>query len=193
MARCGVWHAQGVNISKHVVITLNLSAPDANADFNRCAAGFGLGDVIGLAVKDGIEMIPCLLAILLTGAAFAPIDPEEPLPRQASSLAQCRLKCVIARARDLISLESVFSCPAVDTVSLIVPVESALDLDGAISRTRAQHSHSALSLRRLACSPARFLLPPSRSISPLDRAPRHCARLYTHVTTHRSPDRMQRA
>ena len=112
----------------------------------RFSTGVGLDDIIGVAVEDGPEMVPCLLAILLAGAAFAPIDPDELLDRQAKALETCRVKLIVGRAEDLAALCSAFSCRAVNAETLFDLLEPACDLQGAAAPKFQAHrcSHSIL-------------------------------------------------
>ena len=58
-------------------------------------AGVQPGDNIGLVVKRTVEMIVSMFAILKTGAAYVPIDPEYPEERQRYILNQSSVKRIL--------------------------------------------------------------------------------------------------
>ena len=142
-----MWHmaCRGRSILKSFGNSSFLHLPIA-MHIQRFSTGVGLDDIIGVAVEDGPEMVPCLLAILLAGAAFAPIDPDELLDRQAKALETCRVKLIVGRAEDLAALCSAFSCRAVNAETLFDLLEPACDLQGAAAPKFQAHrcSHSIL-------------------------------------------------
>jgi amino acid adenylation domain-containing protein len=59
--------------------------------------GIGTGDRVGLWLRKSPESIVAVYGILMTGAAYVPIDPGAPLDRAAKIITDCRLACVIAQ------------------------------------------------------------------------------------------------
>lgn len=55
--------------------------------------GIGNGDVIAVCQEHSVRLLVCILAILKTGAAYLPLDPEHPQDRRSYILkdAQCRM------------------------------------------------------------------------------------------------------
>ncbi|MFO0554761.1 MAG: amino acid adenylation domain-containing protein [Polyangiaceae bacterium] len=53
--------------------------------------GIGRGDLVAVAVERSARMIPALLGILDTGAAYIPIDPQYPAERVAQMIAPAKL------------------------------------------------------------------------------------------------------
>ncbi|MFF8675158.1 amino acid adenylation domain-containing protein [Streptomyces sp. NPDC015242] len=63
-----------------------LTYAELNAEANRLARlltehGAGPGQVVALALERGIRLLPALLAVLKTGAAYLPLDPGHPAER----------------------------------------------------------------------------------------------------------------
>ncbi|MGW5617196.1 amino acid adenylation domain-containing protein [Streptomyces sp. NPDC003877] len=63
-----------------------LTYAELNAEANRLARlltthGAGPGRVVALALERGIRLLPALLAVLKTGAAYLPLDPGQPAER----------------------------------------------------------------------------------------------------------------
>ncbi len=78
----------------------NLSYTDLNQQSNRLAnylahLGVKKGDIVGLAVDRSPEMIITLLAILKTGAAYLPLDPQYPKGRIELMLEDSSAKYII--------------------------------------------------------------------------------------------------
>ncbi|MGW0512627.1 amino acid adenylation domain-containing protein [Streptomyces olivaceoviridis] len=65
---------------------LHLTYAELNAEANRLARlltehGAGPGRVVALALERGVRLLPALLAVLKTGAAYLPLDPGHPAER----------------------------------------------------------------------------------------------------------------
>ena len=72
-----------------------------NARANRLAhllagRGIGHGDRVAVALPGSVDMAATLLAILKSGAAFVPIDPDYPVARIAYMLTDCAPALAIA-------------------------------------------------------------------------------------------------
>ena len=60
--------------------------------------GIGRGDLVGLCVERGTEMVVSQLAILAAGAAYVPLDPAYPADRLAYMAEDARLALLVAQA-----------------------------------------------------------------------------------------------
>ncbi|MEU9336642.1 non-ribosomal peptide synthetase [Streptomyces sp. NPDC048290] len=60
------------------------------------ARGVRPGDLVGLAFPRGTGMVVALLAVLKTGAAYLPIDPDHPAPRVRHIVGHSRARYVVA-------------------------------------------------------------------------------------------------
>ena len=95
------------------------------------ASGILLDDIVGVSVEDGAESVSSLLSVLLAGAAFMPIDPNQNLERQAQSVEGCRLKLIVGRNRDRYELQAAFRCPFVDVDALLQSDAADAHISGA--------------------------------------------------------------
>ncbi|GAA5086085.1 hypothetical protein GCM10023319_32690 [Nocardia iowensis] len=80
-----------------------LTYRDLNADANRLAhvlvaRGVGRGDLVGVAIDRSIDLVVVLLAVLKTGAAYVPIDPNFPAGRIRQMIADADPKLIITPA-----------------------------------------------------------------------------------------------
>ncbi|WP_258348539.1 non-ribosomal peptide synthetase [Saccharopolyspora gregorii] len=78
-----------------------LSYGELNARANRLARlladrGAGRGRVVALALPRGIDQVVALLAVLKTGAAYLPLDPDHPAERHREVLADAAPALVVA-------------------------------------------------------------------------------------------------
>ncbi|MCE4056445.1 non-ribosomal peptide synthetase [Pseudomonas sp. Au-Pse12] len=84
-----------------VVDAEQLDYGQLNAQANRLAhclqaQGIGPGDRVGLALKRGPQLIVSLLAVLKSGAAYVPLDPQYPQERLAFMIADSRLSLLLS-------------------------------------------------------------------------------------------------
>ncbi|MDX8149102.1 amino acid adenylation domain-containing protein [Lentzea sp. BCCO 10_0061] len=63
--------------------------------------GIGTGDLVGLCLDRGADLIVTILGVLKAGAAYVPIDPEHPLDRIQFMVDDARLSVVVSRNRVL--------------------------------------------------------------------------------------------
>ncbi|MFE6923437.1 amino acid adenylation domain-containing protein [Nocardia sp. NPDC057663] len=68
------------------------------------ARGVGPETTVGLCLQRSIEMVVGMYAVLATGAAYLPLDPEHPADRIEAVVAQARPVCVLTAARDMVRL-----------------------------------------------------------------------------------------
>ncbi|NKX85831.1 non-ribosomal peptide synthetase [Nocardia coubleae] len=68
------------------------------------ARGAGPETTVGLCLHRSIEMVIGMYAVLATGAAYLPIDPEHPVDRIDAVVAQAKPVCVLTAARDGVRL-----------------------------------------------------------------------------------------
>jgi amino acid adenylation domain-containing protein len=66
-----------------------------------CESGLAPGDLVGVYMHRSVELPVALLAILFTGAAYVPIDPEYPAARVRDMIADAKMKRVLAHAATL--------------------------------------------------------------------------------------------
>jgi amino acid adenylation domain-containing protein len=66
--------------------------------------GLGPGQIAALALRPSAQTIVAVLAVLKTGAAYLPIDPDDPSERIAFMLADARPECVLTVAAVLAGL-----------------------------------------------------------------------------------------
>ncbi|MEU1177786.1 amino acid adenylation domain-containing protein [Streptomyces sp. NPDC005820] len=59
------------------------------------ARGVGAGDLVAVVLPRGIEAITAILGVLLSGAAYCPLDPTAPASRRAELLAEARPRLVL--------------------------------------------------------------------------------------------------
>ncbi|MFF8725819.1 amino acid adenylation domain-containing protein [Streptomyces sp. NPDC015171] len=57
--------------------------------------GVGPGDVVGLLMERTRDLVAAVLGVLATGAAYLPIDPDNPAERTARQLADCAVPVVV--------------------------------------------------------------------------------------------------
>ena len=120
-----------------------LSYAELNARANRLAhlliaEGVGPEDVVGLTVERSLEMIVGLLGILKAGAAYLPIEPDNPAERIAFMLEDAEVAFVLTRdtlRRSLPQTQEVLSFGAQE-------MEEALD---------QAPSHNPMDVERVAC------------------------------------------
>ncbi|GAA3229519.1 hypothetical protein GCM10017691_21640 [Pseudonocardia petroleophila] len=84
--------------------TLSYAELDAWADAvaaHLYDTGVGAGSVVGIMTDRGPELLPAMLGVLRTGAAFLPLDPTYPRERLARYVEVARAELVLTDARTL--------------------------------------------------------------------------------------------
>ncbi|MFJ6656880.1 amino acid adenylation domain-containing protein [Streptomyces sp. NPDC091377] len=64
------------------------------------ARGVGPGAVVAVALPRGVDAVTAILAVLLSGAAYCPLDPDAPEPRTRALLDNAAPSVVLTRAAD---------------------------------------------------------------------------------------------
>ncbi|MCA1006190.1 non-ribosomal peptide synthase/polyketide synthase [Rhodococcus hoagii] len=98
---------------------------DARANaLARTLIGMGVGpeSLVGLSIRRSLDLIVGLYAIVKSGGAWVPIDPDHPADRTAYILESAGPACVLTTARDAVDLPQGTVSIEIDTVDL-----SALD------------------------------------------------------------------
>ncbi|MFD0635294.1 amino acid adenylation domain-containing protein [Catenulispora yoronensis] len=81
--------------------------------------GAGDGTIVGLAVQPSADLVPALLGILVTGAAYVPLDSADPQSRTAAVLADADPVAVLADAAEAARL------PEGTPIWLVADIETA--------------------------------------------------------------------
>lgn len=77
-------------VTGHTPLTFaELEAQSDRVALHLRAAGLGQGDVIAVRVPPSPELVVAQLAVMKSGAAFLPSDPDEPTARLATLMADC--------------------------------------------------------------------------------------------------------
>jgi len=74
----------------------------ANAVAHRlAAAGAGPETVVGIAMERSVDMVVAVLAAMKSGAAYLPLDPNDPEARRAQIIADSKPIAIVSEAKDL--------------------------------------------------------------------------------------------
>ncbi|WP_157108544.1 non-ribosomal peptide synthetase, partial [Aldersonia kunmingensis] len=82
------------------------------------AGGVGPESLVALAMRRSIDLVVAMQAVLQTGGAYLPIDPEHPSDRVGYILLTSPPVCVLTNSRDTIDLPDEVSTLAIDTIDL---------------------------------------------------------------------------
>ncbi|WP_330312894.1 amino acid adenylation domain-containing protein [Streptomyces sp. NBC_00523] len=77
------------------------------------AQGIGRGDLVGVRLPRGYDLVVALLAVLRSGAAYLPLDPEQPEARTAFMVADAGARLVLEEIDDDLLQERADTPPAV--------------------------------------------------------------------------------
>ncbi|GAA1551629.1 hypothetical protein GCM10009827_085300 [Dactylosporangium maewongense] len=99
----GAFAAQAVQRPEAVAVSDDgekLTYAELAARANRIATalrerGEGPGSIVGLVLERTVDLPAAVLGVLQAGAAYLPIDPENPAERTADQFAECRVSTVI--------------------------------------------------------------------------------------------------
>jgi len=123
-----------VSGSRQVTYTALNQKANSLAHYIRSNYAIEVGDRIGLMVSKSEEMIISILAILKTGAAYVPIDPDYPVERIAMILDDAQVKVLLTESDIMFGLGDVYGgelfaldiqMDALEPVNSNVSVESA--------------------------------------------------------------------
>jgi amino acid adenylation domain-containing protein len=113
-------HAVAVEAAGHRLTYAQLLAEAAGLAGRLRRIGVGPGDLAAVAVPRGVDLVPALLGVQLSGAAYVPLDPEHPADRLNDILGDCGARVLVtadaAGARGLrmdeqVHLNAVAVCP----------------------------------------------------------------------------------
>ncbi|WP_242676751.1 non-ribosomal peptide synthase/polyketide synthase [Rhodococcus sp. ABRD24] len=101
----------------------SLTYSELNARANglaRILTGMGVGpeSLVGLSIRRSIDLVAGLYAIVKTGGAWVPIDPDHPVDRTAYILESARPACVLTTARDEVDLPAGTVTLEIDTLDV---------------------------------------------------------------------------
>ena len=111
-----------------------LSYTELNARANRLAhrlIGLGIGPerIVAVALPRSIELIVALLAVLKTGAAYLPLDPEYPADRLAFMLDNAQPQCALASRTTAGMLRTKLPLLCLDDPETLVALALQKDID----------------------------------------------------------------
>ncbi len=101
--------------------TLTYAELDARANaLARTLIGMGVGpeSLVGLSIRRSLDLIVGLYAIVKSGGAWVPIDPDHPADRTAYILESAGPACVLTTARDAVDLPAGIVSIEIDTIDL---------------------------------------------------------------------------
>ncbi|MFJ9929487.1 amino acid adenylation domain-containing protein [Streptomyces misionensis] len=98
-------HAPAVSVGERTLTYAELVArADRVAQLLR-ARGAGPETVVGVRLERGTELVPCLLGIWRTGAAYLPLDPDQPAARAVETLADAGARLVLTQEKSAAELD----------------------------------------------------------------------------------------
>ncbi|MFC3964490.1 amino acid adenylation domain-containing protein [Nocardia jiangsuensis] len=83
--------------------------------------GVGPGSLVGIAMRRSLELVASIYAVLRTGAAYVPIDPDHPAERSEYVLTSAAPICVLTTARDGFTTDSDVEVVELDSLWLPDP------------------------------------------------------------------------
>lgn len=102
-----------VSLGPHSLSYAQLARAARTLAVDLHAAGVGVGAVVGVCAQRSPELVIALLGILKAGAAYLPLDCEDPPERRASMVGDAGCPLVLADAAALIQLGPCLDVPAV--------------------------------------------------------------------------------
>ncbi|MFD7168125.1 non-ribosomal peptide synthetase family protein [Streptomyces violascens] len=89
-------HALAVSDERERLTYAELSARADRIAAALQARGEGPGSIVGLVLERTVDLPAAVLGVLRTGAAYLPVEPENPADRTAGQFAECRVRTVLA-------------------------------------------------------------------------------------------------
>ncbi|MEO3922625.1 amino acid adenylation domain-containing protein [Micromonosporaceae bacterium B7E4] len=82
---------------------VSLTYAEVNARANRLAhrlraSGIGSGSLVGVCLERGIDLVPTLIGVLKSGAAYLPLDPAQPVDRLGFMVGDAGAPVVVTQA-----------------------------------------------------------------------------------------------
>ncbi|MFC6012252.1 amino acid adenylation domain-containing protein [Nocardia lasii] len=97
-------HAVALEFGSHTVGYTELDDRVNQLARELIARGAGPETTVGVCLHRSIDLVVGIYAVLATGAAYLPLDPEHPVDRLDAVLTQARPVCVLTAARDGVRL-----------------------------------------------------------------------------------------
>lgn len=93
------------------------------------------GDLVGLSIERSLDLVVAMLAIMKTGAAYVPVDPQSPLKRTQMIFEDANIKALISHSSRKDNLPDSQNCVFIDTLELDkIPAEN-LSYRGSVDDT----------------------------------------------------------
>lgn len=139
----GLFEAQARRSPDAVAVRLDdqtLTYAELNARANRLAhhlrsLGTGKGDLVGVWMERGPDMVVALLGILKAGAAYVPLDPAFPKDRIDYMMEDASLRVVVTQSALVDGLPPGVQGVCLDTDAVLLSALSPLDLPPACGAT----------------------------------------------------------
>ncbi|MFC4376416.1 amino acid adenylation domain-containing protein [Nocardia halotolerans] len=97
-------HALALEFGSHALSYAELDRRVNQLARELVARGAGPETTVGLCLHRSVDLVVGMYAVLATGAAYLPLDPEHPIDRIEAVVAQARPVCVLTAARDALRL-----------------------------------------------------------------------------------------
>ncbi|MCP4157835.1 MAG: amino acid adenylation domain-containing protein, partial [bacterium] len=104
--------------------------------------GAGPGTIVAIMVERSIEMVIALLAILKTGAAYLPIDPEYPTERINYMLADSNAKLMLTERKELNELHELHELKDLKKLKELAEGIEVIDIDTIYQHSSPPAPHS---------------------------------------------------
>ncbi|WP_316775280.1 non-ribosomal peptide synthetase [Streptomyces sasae] len=98
-------HALAVAAGEDTLTYAELDARAHRVAHRLHALGAGPETVVGVRLERGADLIPCLLGIWRTGAAYLPLDPAQPAARALGTLDDARARLVLTHEKGAAELD----------------------------------------------------------------------------------------
>ncbi|WP_143294829.1 AMP-binding protein, partial [Burkholderia pseudomallei] len=93
------------------------------------ACGIGAGDFVAVRLDRSTALVVGLLAVLKAGAAYVPLDPDDPAERAAQMLGERRAAALVIRAALAAGAHALARRVAADGAPAVVALDDAADAD----------------------------------------------------------------
>jgi len=93
------------------------------------------GDLVGLSIERSLDLVVAMLAIMKTGAAYVPVDPQSPLKRTQMIFEDANIKALISHSSRKNNLPDSQNCVFIDALSLDKNPAENLNYQGSVEDT----------------------------------------------------------